>query len=128
MTVDELTKITKIDFETRLKFERAIDGWAEYCEKTAHLSSPHIDCEPYKTLVKMGPKILPLIRETYEPDYQRKRGVFIQGFESMLFLQGILVKQLVGNDFQIPKDACGKVDKLKEITINWLDSNMHRYS
>ena len=119
---------------TRSKFERLIDDWAEHCGKVAHHPNPnsnpnmYIDCYSYRRLVGMGPKILPLIREVYEPDYQKKRGTFMWGFESMHCNLVMLVKQLVGDDFQIPEEASGKIDTLKRITMEWLDSNMQRYS
>ncbi len=38
-----------------------------------------------------------------------------------------LVKEIVGNDFQIPQEIRGKIPEMEDYTKRWLDENMRKY-
>ncbi len=100
-------------------FNKDIREWKVYCEKVKFSSNPqdYIDCDAYQNLVKMGPRILPLIRDLYNKPQ-----------ESLSKLRlSCLVQEIVQDSFQIPKSIQGRVQAINNYTQIWLDENMHRY-
>jgi hypothetical protein len=133
-------KMTVPDLETRAKFESTLNEWAEHLANVAHMSNPncYLNCDAFRKLVGMGPKILPLIREVYEPDYLEKRGIIKDETRDFGLLRDLglamLVGRLAGDDFYLPRDEqlkgkeLGNVNATTKFTMGWLDFNMYKYS
>ncbi len=108
------------------KFNQVIEEWMVYCNKPeVQFSSsvqPVRDCEFYRAIVSMGFEALPLIRRLYERNDTNIEMSVIQAHG----LIGV-VKEIVGDNFQIPTEIQGRVNEIKAYTKNWLDSNMSEY-
>ena len=124
----------KADELMRKQFEQALREWGDHCTSSriqvSSRVSDYIDCDGYKQLKAMGAKILPLIREIYEPQYLTERGIVKNtGIETVRDLGlACLVSELCGQDFEVPANVQGRVEAMKQFTAGWLDSNMQRYS
>lgn len=96
------------------------------------MPQPYLDCDAYRRLVAMGPKVLPLIRE----EYAKPQEIGDPGMHWCYALKEIIP------DFSLPvgekesgspveKVAQGfvglRVDEVQKATIKWLDENMSRY-
>ena len=108
------------------KLNKAVGEWKEHCSKPevlASSSSSKVRCDAYRKIVGMSGKALPLIRKLYDaPD---KNDFPLQVLKSYLVSAVI---EIVGNDFSVPKELSGYVEKLEVYTKKWLDQNMTRYS
>jgi hypothetical protein len=127
-------KNDKVDELTRKQFEQALREWGDHCAspriQVSSRVTDYIDCEGYKKLKAMGAKILPLVREVYEPQYLAQRGIVKDtGLETVQALGLVcLVSELCGQDFEVPANIQGRVEAMKQYTTAWLDFNMQRYS
>lgn len=54
-----------LDQSIEQEFSKNLKDWKVHCRKNAmhSFSSPYLNCDAYRNLVKMGPKILPFIRD-----------------------------------------------------------------
>ncbi len=107
-------------------FNQAVNEWIEYCKKSEVRFSSSIqsvrDCEPYRKIVSMGSKALPLVRQLYDRDSS-------SNFElSIIKGHGLLgvVKEIVGGGFQIPGAISGRIREMEEYTKNWLDKHISK--
>ncbi len=115
-------------------FHQAVEEWREHCSRNSFHSmpQPYLDCDAYRRLVAMGPKVLPLIRE----EYAKPQEIGDPGMHWCYALKEIIP------DFSLPvgekesgspveKVAQGfvglRVDEVQKATIKWLDENMSRY-
>ncbi len=108
-------------------FNRAVEGWIEHCEQLDALlnsSAQTVRRTPYYNIISsMGHQALPFIREVYARDSSENFALhMVQGHG----LVG-LVKEIVGDDFQIPTELGGQVSDIAEYTKQWLDTNMDKY-
>ena len=108
-------------------FNKTIDEWIEHCKKPEIQLSSSIqlvrDCEPYRKIVSMGREALPLVRQLYDRD---SSGNFELSVVQGHGLLGV-VREIAGDDFQIPEEIRGKVPAMEDYTKRWLDENMSRY-
>lgn len=109
------------------EFNKAVGEWIKYCKKPeVRYSSIRvpvvISCDAYRKIVTMGTPILPLIRKLYDKDSSQDSAL------GKIKLFGLIstVKEIVGNDFQIPVEGIKNVE-IEQYTKNWLDENMHKY-
>ncbi len=51
----------------REEFEIYVDLWKQHCQENRYCSDPnrYSDCQAYRSIVKMGEEVLPLIKEKY---------------------------------------------------------------
>jgi len=108
-------------------FNQAVDEWIEHCRKPEVQYSSSIqsvrDCEPYRKIVSMGSEALPLVRQLYDRDSS-------SNFElSIVKGHGLsgAVREIVGEDFQIPEVIRGRVTEMEQYTKSWLDSHISEY-
>ena len=108
-------------------FSHIVNEWIEHCRKPeVQLSSSGKqvrDCEAYRKIVSLGSEALPLIRRLYDLDSS-------YNFElSIIKGHGLLgvVREIVGEDFQIPQIIRGRVAEMENYTKEWLDNNMSKY-
>ena len=102
------------------KFNENLELWKKHCEKTINSSNPndYLDCEGFRNLVNLGTEVLPLI---YDVAKKREYQVcFDWTFSS-------LIRKIVGEDFKIPENMCGKVEEIFNYTLEWLEKNMDKY-
>jgi len=111
-------------------FYQALRDWA--MEVNLHdfesMNVARVGCEPYKKLLDMGEKALPLIKKVYSATRNDngvgKEGSYAQ-FSSVVF-HGlpVLVGEIVGSRFGIPKEIQGKMLAIRDYTMNWLEQNV----
>jgi hypothetical protein len=109
------------------QFDEYVRDWIEHLEKPsvkfAAFVGPMRDCDAYRGIVNMGAAVLSLVRTLYDEP--------IDGDHELESLQkhGLVgvVAEIVGDDFVIPKEIRGMVNKMQEYTISWLDENKYRY-
>ena len=103
----------------REKFYGNLQTWEEHCKSwrfQLNSSQTIRDCKSYKNLVTMGKDILPYIKEVYETKIHEDSTLVSYGLAT-------LVKEIVGESFEIPEEIQGKMDETKDYTCNWLDAN-----
>ena len=96
------------------EFDKARTEWKRHIHRVSYSSNPgdYVNCEPFRRIVSLGPKILPYIRKDLEePMKIGKAGFF--------WLHAI--HDLFGDKFSIPEEIRGKTKELIEYTINWID-------
>lgn len=104
------------------KFNEYVFEWKKHCElpKVSISSNPimYINCDAYKNIVDMGYKALPFIKKTYEgSDEDAFFPIF--GWASS-------VKEIIGENFEIPQDIKGKVREIRDYTVSWLEENIKK--
>ena len=109
------------------EFNQAIEEWKTHCKKPELKYSstrfPAVtNCDAYRKIVSMGPKIFPLIRKLYDRDSSKDSKLG----KIKLFGLVSIVKEIAGSDFQIPVKGI-KNEGLGQYTKEWLDENMHKY-
>lgn len=92
-----------------------IQYWDAHCQLRINSSNSrdYIDCEGYRNLVEMGKSALPFIYNAVETG--KFAGEF--GWRNHL---GRLLRDIVGDEFNIPEEIIGKVGRFKKYTIDWL--------
>jgi len=99
------------------RFKTQLEGWNKYCNtlRVQISSNPNkvTKCPQFKKLVQMGPEIIPSIRVAYN-DRSLDRTIVLHGFPQ-------LIREIVEGKFVIPEEYAGKMDKIEEYTIGWLD-------
>jgi hypothetical protein len=103
------------------RFNEQLKGWITYCEKNrvaTEAATPleiFLDNDFYKTLVSMGPRILPLIRRVYDKPCRDNIGLATIRFMCLpRLIQNIIP------DFSIPPELKNSSETL-QYTIDWLD-------
>jgi len=131
------------------RFERNVEGWKAHCKENAFSSSVprYLDCGHYRGIVSMGNNALPLIRKLYDESagiHDLPAGKLLRKAEEMTkeqieesekylplaIIKGFLcsaVKEIVGEDFEIPDRIRGVVLEMEIYTKDWLDENMNAY-
>ena len=111
-------------------FYTAVEEWIEHCKKPdVHYSSSSDsarNCSAYRKIVAMGHEALPHVRQLFNWVFPEQTGSFALEVIKAHGLVGI-VRDVVGEDFSIPKDIRGRVSEIERYTIRWLDRNMHKY-
>lgn len=115
------------------QFNQAVTKWKGYLQQGTNPSgtpvavssrtSDFIACEAYRTIVSMGATALPLIRRLYDTDSSQDHELAtIQG-------HGLpaVVHEIIGSDFQIPKEIRGRISLIEEYTKTWLDAHLAEY-
>ncbi len=106
-------------------FNIYLDEWKKHTRTCLHHSTtqPMLDCDAYKQIISMGFKVLPLLKRLYDKDSSTD-------FElDVIKAHGIVraVRDIVGEDFQIPEEIRGNIPKMENYTKNWLNKNMNNY-
>lgn len=115
-------------------FKQAVNEWKKHCYKVRHHSvdEPYLDCDAYRTIIAMGPKVLPLIRK----EYAKPQGVGNPGRYWCAAIKEIVPEFALpigeeGSGSAVEKVGKGflgiDVDKVQRDTIKWLDENMSKY-
>ena len=103
------------------EFKEAVEEWKKHCEEVrfSSLASDYMNCEAYRKIVAMGPAVLPLIREIYAgPD---EDAFFpIAGW-------ACAIQDIAGDEFKMPTELRGKIEKIRDYSVKWLDENMGKY-
>lgn len=110
------------------QFSEAIKEWRIHLNKPSiqvSSSSRHfIDCEAYRNIRSMGKKAIPFIRQLYNEEgnnwYWDKETMRMHGFPHML-------REILGEEFQIPVNIQGRMHEIENYTRNWLDQNADKY-
>ena len=112
---------------SEVNFHQAVEEWIEHCRNPhVQLSSsaePVRNCDSYRKIISMGYEALPLIRQVYDRDS-------LANFElSIVRGHGLVsvVREIVGDDFSIPEEICGRISAMEDYTKRWLDENMGKY-
>jgi hypothetical protein len=124
-------------------FNQAVGEWIEYCRNSqvqiSSFSESVRDCSAYKKIIVMGREALPLIRRLFDDD-----AIFYASGQKMQMGQDkaekdlplsmikghglvLAVREIVGDDFSIPKEIRGRISAMEDYTKKWLDKNIHRY-
>ncbi len=115
-------------------FHQAVKEWKDHSKiNSIHsMSQPYLDCDAYRRIVNMGPRILPLIRE----EYAKSQEIGDPGICWCYVLKDIVP------EFSLPvgeKDSGSAVERMtpgyigldigevQKATIKWLDQNMYKY-
>jgi len=108
-----------MDLEAR--FDARTEEWSRHCQSVAHSSSStdYHDCEPFRQLVALGAEALPLIQRVYAGE-DTKASLGVAGW-------AVVVQEIVTPDFAIPEAIRGKIDAIREYTLDWLDEHMNNY-
>lgn len=110
------------------EFNQAVEEWITYCRNSGALfdssAKAIINCEAYNKILLMGHRALPLIRKLYDRDISDNFELEVIQGRGLL----ALVREIVGEDFQIPIEIRGNIHALEEYTKNWLDKNINKYS
>ena len=108
-------------------FDHAVEDWLEYCRgprvQISSSSQSVIDCDSYKRIVSIGRDALPLIRQMYDKDSSDNPELSIIQDLGLV----AVVKDIIGDDFQIPEQIKGKISAMKDYTIYWLDKYLLEY-
>tara|TARA_Y100000034_G_scaffold110845_1_gene143358 strand:+ start:429 stop:761 length:333 start_codon:yes stop_codon:yes gene_type:complete len=103
------------------QFDGHVGDWKKHCDTVSVSSNPndYTNCEAYRQIAALGSDSLPLIRKVYG------------GSDDNAFFPILgwttLVREIVGDEFQIPKEIRGRVHEIRDYTIRWLDENIERY-
>ncbi|MBI5066309.1 hypothetical protein HZA97_08800 [Candidatus Woesearchaeota archaeon] len=105
-------------------FNQSIEEWVVHCKSPevqfSSFLKPVFDCDVYRKIVSMGRDALPFIRQFYDKDsYGNLALEIVQG-------HGLprAVREIVGEEFEIPEELSGRIILIEEYTKNWLDKNM----
>ena len=71
----------------------------------------------------MGYEALPLIRQVYDRDSSDNFELSIVQGHGLISV----VREIVGDDFSIPEEICGRISAMEHYTKRWLDENMSKY-
>jgi hypothetical protein len=86
------------------------------------------EIDAYKKIVLMGNKALPLIKKIYDIDKSDKsdfNNTILESVEYEYFPS--ILKIILGDNFKVPKDKVGFLDKTSQYAKDWLDKNMDKY-
>ena len=115
------------DMNLEDKFNQLVEEWKKYCSRADVQASSRSDkirkCEAYRNILKIGQEALPLVRELYNKDSSND-------FElSMIQGHGLvcLVKEIVGDKFEIPEKIRGRIKEIEIYTADWLGEYLSRY-
>ena len=67
----------------------------------------------------MGKPALPLIKDIYS-QVNENTYFAIMGWTDV-------VSEIIGKDFQVPREIYGRVDAIRMYTVKWLEENMSDY-
>ncbi|HLC78514.1 MAG TPA: hypothetical protein VJH92_05290 [Candidatus Nanoarchaeia archaeon] len=102
-------------------FNSLLTSWDSYCctpEVQLSSNSQNVrNCVAYRSLSKMGSKILPLIKRAYM-DKALDETTVLHGFP-------MLVQDIAGSRYDLPEDFKGRLESVREYTINWLENMRH---
>lgn len=107
------------------KFLSAMADWERHAETTLHFSTnqPMLDCDAYRTIISMGKDALPLLRRAYELGSSNDFALVCVKVHGIVHA----VRDILGDDFNIPDEIRGNVRATVDYTKNWLDENMNKY-
>lgn len=109
------------------EFEKAVEEWIGYCKtpKVIYSSNPKTitKCDAYEKIGYMDYDALSLIRKLYDKNNSNNFALSIIQEHGLVQL----VKEIIGDDFKIPKEIQGRIKKMEKYTKNWLDKNMNKY-
>ena len=114
-----------MDRKLEQQFRESVEEWKAHCERPevelSSLGTSLTDCDAYRNIVAMGREALPLIRKLYDTDKDFSLNI-IRG-------HGLVraVKDIVGEDFQIPREMLGKIEDIEKYTASWLDNYMAKF-
>lgn len=106
-------------------FEESFKQWIAHCESlnVQVSSNPRTatECEAYKKIMTLGTKALPLIRQAYNSRMPRNT-IELLALE-IITTGGIpmLIHDIIGKEFDIPKEISGNMTSIEEYTKQWLD-------
>ncbi|MDP3917216.1 MAG: hypothetical protein Q8Q42_02920 [Nanoarchaeota archaeon] len=110
-----------------VNFNQALEEWIEHCRDShirfSSFAEPVKNCEPYRKIISMGYKALPLVRQVYDMDIS-------DNFELSIVIElglASVVRDIVGDDFSIPEKIRGRISAIEDYTKKWLDENMDNY-
>ena len=109
----EKTKSEFWKFAVKTMFDIYTNQWKEHCKNKSHSSriQDYINCTPYENLKKVGPRIIPFIKEELEkPSYD-----FLDAFE-----WSYLMHELI-ESYSVPEEIRGKLNDIREHAIKFLD-------
>jgi len=116
------------------RFNDALERWKKHCRDNAHFSfaERYLDSDAYREIVKMGPEVLPLIKQAYLSESEEI------GNPGQFWVYAI--HEIIGDDFRIDVNAADSPVKpicsefvaidvrgVKQFTLKWLEENMHKY-
>jgi hypothetical protein len=107
-----------IDDAVQWSFKNNVAWWRIHCESVKHISNPAVydDCEGYRSIVRMGEAILPLIRTEYASDDDR---AFFSPFG-----WARAIHDITGKDIDVPYEERGHIRKIRDHYIAFLDSRL----
>jgi len=113
---------------SKFVFHQAVEEWIEHCRNPLvqinSSSKPVRNCDSYRKIVSMGYEILPLIRQLYNKDSSDNFALSIVQEHGLVSV----VRDIVGNDFSIPKEIHSQISAIEDYTKKWLDENMNKYA
>lgn len=108
-------------------FYQAFEKWIEHCRsphvRFSSFSEPIRNCDAYRKIVSMGYEALPLIRQVYDRDSSDDLAISIVKGHGLV----AVVREILGDDFSIPKEIRGHISAIEDYTKRWLDENMNKY-
>lgn len=102
------------------QFDDYVKAWKKHCDPVNYSSNPneYTSCEPYRRLVALGSEVLPFIRKAYAGSEE-------DAFFPM-FGWASMVREIVGDTFQISEEIRGRIEAIRGYTITWLDDHLNR--
>lgn len=123
-----------LEDKLRQTFNQAVEEWKKHCLQNAHHSMVQffLNCDAYRQIVRMGVKILPLIRD----EYSKPQKIGDPGMRWCYVIKNIVPEfnlsvEEKGSGSPVERVAPGfiglRVDEVQKAAVKWLDENMHRY-
>lgn len=101
--------------------EDALEDWKRFYLENGRRES-FTNCEGYRTLRCLSFDALPFLREIYDRDSARDRGL-----ASVKRDLHRAVGDIVGEEFEVPPDILGDETRVSAYTMRWLDENVRRF-
>ena len=116
-----------LKMKSERKFDELVEAWKKHCMKPDVLTDSSTkavtECPEYREIVSKSYLALPLIRGLYDTDDTYDFSLRIVKSHGL----ARAVKEILKEDFFIPKDIAGKIYEMEEYTKKWLDENISKY-
>lgn len=112
------------DNNLKNNFNLYLEEWKKHTATVMYSSTnePMFECNAYRQIINLGVEALPLLRGLYN---KKTKDSGLKTIQCRGIVQA--VKEIVGDDFTVPKDIYGNVSAIKEYTQDWLDKNIKNY-
>jgi len=103
------------------RFNCLVKEWEEHVNNGKFSSNANDVrcCKAYTDIISLGRNALPLIRKLYDRDHSDNFALDIIKGHGLF----AIVREIAGQEFNIPEELAGRIRGIEEYTKSWLDNN-----